>query len=110
MDGKRGSKRRADGGKEDGLCDKHDLMEQKRNQGGRLGLHADMRRTRKYMNVGRRLRSFAVVSSFLGFVLVRDAKNRHFKMFSGTYDPSALSCIIRWCDEAGFVEIQYPMY
>lgn len=110
MDGKRGSKRRADGGKEDGVRDKHDLMELKRNRGGRLGSHTDMRRTRKYMNVGRRLRSFVVVSSSLGSVRVRDAENRHFKMFSGTYAPSALSCIIRWCDEAGCVEIQYPMY
>lgn len=30
MDGERGSKRRADGGKEDGVCDKHDLMAPKR--------------------------------------------------------------------------------
>lgn len=110
MDAKRGSKRRADGGKEDGVCDKHDLMELKRNKGGRLGLHTDMRRTRKYMNVGRRLRSFVVVSSFLGLVLVRDAKNMRLKMFSDTYAPSALSCIIRWCDEAGCVETHYPMY
>lgn len=107
MDGKRGSKRRADGGKEDGVCDKHDLMGLRRNKGGRLGLHTDMRRTRKYMNVGRRLRSLVVVSSFLG---KRRKKTGASKCTLARMPRPRFHASSDGVMRRGAWRIQYPMY